>query len=97
MLLIDIFTFLGIIAAAISGTLVGLKKDLDLFGVLCLAVATALGGGIIRDIMIGNLPPVAFVKPIYFFVSVLSALFTCMFFERIINFKLLLCFLMLLV
>ncbi|MDD1370125.1 TRIC cation channel family protein [Bacillus sp. MHSD17] len=83
MLLIDIFTFLGIIAAAISGTLVGLKKDLDLFGVLCLAVATALGGGIIRDIMIGNLPPVAFVKPIYFFVSVLSALFTCMFFERI--------------
>ena len=55
MLLIDIFTFLGIIAAAISGTLVGLK-DLDLFGVLCLAVATALGGGIIRDIMIGNLP-----------------------------------------
>ncbi len=55
MLLIDIFTFLGIIAAAISGTLVGLKKDLDLFGVLCLAVATALGGGIIRDIMIGNL------------------------------------------
>ncbi|MFP3513465.1 TRIC cation channel family protein, partial [Peribacillus sp. SIMBA_075] len=48
MLLIDIFTFLGIIAAAISGTLVGLKKDLDLFGVLCLAVATALGGGIIR-------------------------------------------------
>ena len=65
------------LSRAISGTLVGLK-DLDLFGVLCLAVATALGG-IIRDIMIGNLPPVAFVKPIYFFVSVLSALFTCMF------------------
>lgn len=83
MLLIEIFTFIGLVAAAISGTLVGLKKDLDLFGVLCLAVATALGGGIIRDIMIGNLPPVAFVQPIYFFVSVLSALFTCMFFERI--------------
>ncbi len=81
MLLIDIFTFLGIIAAAISGTLVGLKKDLDLFGVLCLAVATALGGGIIRDIMIGNLPPCRICKnPFTFFVSVLSALFTCMFF-----------------
>lgn len=83
MLLIEIFTFLGIIAAAISGTLVGLKKDLDLFGVLCLAVATALGGGILRDILIGSLPPAAFIQPIYFFVSVLAALFTCMFFERI--------------
>lgn len=83
MFLIDVFTFLGIIAAAISGTLVGLKKELDLFGVLCLSVATALGGGIIRDVMIGNLPPVAFVQPIYFFISILAALFTCMFFERI--------------
>ncbi|CAM4077452.1 membrane protein [Bacillus manliponensis] len=83
MFLIEVFTFLGIIAAAISGTLVGLKKELDLFGVLCLAVTTALGGGIIRDILIGHLPPVAFIQPIYFFISVLTALFTCMFFERI--------------
>ncbi|WP_028401312.1 trimeric intracellular cation channel family protein [Ectobacillus panaciterrae] len=81
--LINIFIFIGIIAAAVSGTLVGMKKRLDWFGVICLAVATALGGGIIRDIMIGNLPPVAFIKPIYFFVSVLTALITCFFYERI--------------
>lgn len=83
MFLIEVFTYLGIIAAAISGTLVGLKKELDLFGILCLAVATALGGGIIRDVLIGHLPAVAFLQPIYFFISVLTALFTCMFFERI--------------
>ena len=56
MLLIDIFTFLGIIAICHFWYISWFKKDLDLFGVLCLAVATALGGGIIRDIMIGNLP-----------------------------------------
>lgn len=66
MVLINIFIFIGIIAAAVSGTLVGMKKRLDWFGVICLAVATALGGGMIRDIMIGNLPPVAFIKPVYF-------------------------------
>jgi uncharacterized membrane protein YeiH len=83
MTLINIFVFIGIIAAAISGTLVGMKKQLDIFGVICLAVATALGGGIIRDIMIGNLPPTAFIQPIYFFVATLTALITCMFYERI--------------
>jgi uncharacterized membrane protein YeiH len=81
--LINIFVFIGIIAAAVSGTLVGMKKRLDWFGVICLAVATSLGGGMIRDIMIGNLPPVAFIKPIYFFVSMLTALVTCLFYERI--------------
>ncbi|MDG4657614.1 trimeric intracellular cation channel family protein [Ectobacillus antri] len=83
MLLINIFVFIGIIAAAVSGSLVGMKKRLDWFGVICLAVATALGGGIIRDVMIGHLPPVAFIKPIYFFVSVGTALITCIFYERI--------------
>ncbi|MCP8968052.1 trimeric intracellular cation channel family protein [Ectobacillus ponti] len=83
MTLITIFSFLGIIAAAVSGTLVGMKKQMDLFGLIFLAAATSLGGGVIRDIMIGHFPPVVFIKPIYFLVSTLAALVTCFFYERI--------------
>jgi uncharacterized membrane protein YeiH len=48
----------GVFAFALSGGLVAVKKRLDLFGVLVLAGAAALGGGVIRDILIGDLPPV---------------------------------------
>ena len=51
---------IGTIAFALSGTMVGLKYKLDIFGVLLLAVTTALGGGMIRDLLIGRIPPVMF-------------------------------------
>ncbi|MFD3446801.1 trimeric intracellular cation channel family protein [Microbacteriaceae bacterium 4G12] len=87
MVLINIFIFMGIIASAVSGTLVGIKKRLDWFGVICLAVATALGGGVVRDIMIGSLPPMAFIKPTYFIISVITAFFTCIFYKKINKFQ----------
>lgn len=79
---INVFVFIGIIAAGISGALIGVKKQMDLFGVVCLAAATALGGGLARDVMIGSLPPVAFVKPEYFFASTTAALFTWFFYKK---------------
>ena len=48
----------GVFAFALSGGLVAVKKRLDLFGVLVLAGAAALGGGVLRDLLIGDLPPV---------------------------------------
>jgi uncharacterized membrane protein YeiH len=48
----------GIFAFALSGGLVAVKKRLDLFGVLVLAGAAALGGGVMRDVLIGHIPPV---------------------------------------
>ena len=48
----------GVFAFALSGGLVAVKKRLDLFGVLVLASAAALGGGVLRDLLIGDLPPV---------------------------------------
>lgn len=83
MFLLDAFVYLGIIAAGISGALIGIKKELDLFGVICLCVATSLGGGIIRDLLVGNVPPIAFVEPSYFFVSLSAAILTWCFYERI--------------
>lgn len=51
---------IGTIAFALSGAMVGLKYKLDIFGVLLLAVTTALGGGMVRDLLIGRIPPVMF-------------------------------------
>jgi uncharacterized membrane protein YeiH len=48
----------GVFVFALSGGLVAVKKRLDLFGVLVLASAAALGGGILRDLLIGDVPPV---------------------------------------
>jgi uncharacterized membrane protein YeiH len=48
----------GVFVFALSGGLVAVKKRFDLFGVLVLAGAAALGGGIMRDLLIGSVPPV---------------------------------------
>jgi uncharacterized membrane protein YeiH len=48
----------GVFVFALSGGLVAVKKRFDLFGVLVLAGAAALGGGVMRDVLIGHLPPV---------------------------------------
>jgi uncharacterized membrane protein YeiH len=50
----------GIFVFAISGALLAVRKNLDVFGMAVLAEATALGGGIIRDLLIGAEPPAAF-------------------------------------
>lgn len=48
----------GVFVFALSGGLVAVKKRFDLFGVLSLALAAALGGGIVRDLLLGDTPPV---------------------------------------
>lgn len=48
----------GVFVFALTGGLVAVKKRLDLFGVLVLASAAALGGGVLRDLLIGDTPPV---------------------------------------
>jgi uncharacterized membrane protein YeiH len=47
----------GVLVFAISGGLVAVKKQLDLFGVLVLALVAGLGGGVLRDLLIGFVPP----------------------------------------
>lgn len=51
-----IIDILGTVSFAVSGAFLAMEKKLDPFGVLVLAFVTALGGGTLRDIMIGNLP-----------------------------------------
>lgn len=51
-----ICNYIGTIAFAVSGTVKGFKKNLDIFGISLLAILTAVGGGILRDTMIGQVP-----------------------------------------
>lgn len=51
------FDLLGTFAFAISGALLGVKKDMDVYGQFVLALAVAVGGGTVRDMMLGNVPP----------------------------------------
>ncbi len=56
MTLFNILDFLGIISFAISGSLVAMRKKLDPFGVFIIAFATSVGGGTLRDVLIGAQP-----------------------------------------
>jgi uncharacterized membrane protein YeiH len=60
-----IFDILGTVAFAVSGALVAIKRRMDIFGVAVLAIVTATGGGILRDVLIGRLPPDALLYPRY--------------------------------
>lgn len=60
-----VLELVGIASAAISGTMVAIEKKCDAFGVVFLAIITALGGGVLRDTMIGHLPPRMFTSYAY--------------------------------
>lgn len=59
-LLFDGSELIGTIAFAASGAMVAIDRDLDLFGIIFLGIITACGGGLMRDIILGVLPPNAF-------------------------------------
>ncbi len=55
-IMVEYIDSIGTLVFAISGALTAIYKKLDLFGVFCIAFVTALGGGTLRDILIGNTP-----------------------------------------
>lgn len=69
-----ILELIGAAAFAVSGAMVGIEKKADVFGVLFLAITTALGGGVIRDLLIGRIPPVMFTSYYYLLISAAAAL-----------------------
>ena len=69
-----IIELIGIIAFTISGAIVAIKKRFDLFGIIVLGVVTAVGGGALRDIILGIFPLAMFQKPIYVFVAFITSL-----------------------
>lgn len=73
-LFILILELVGTMAFAASGAMTGLRKNMDIFGVCILGLTTAVGGGVIRDVILGNTPPATFRDPIYAAVALASSL-----------------------
>ncbi len=82
--LLVIFDFIGTVAFAVSGAITGIQKRMDIFGVNILAILTACGGGLTRDIIMGNFPPQMFINPFYVLVSAVVAniVFGIMYFHK---------------
>ncbi|MFI8996760.1 trimeric intracellular cation channel family protein [Streptomyces sp. NPDC053542] len=64
---------IGIFVFAISGALLAVRKNFDIFGIAVLAEVTALGGGLFRDLIIGAVPPAAFTDLGYFLTPLVAA------------------------
>ena len=79
---LHILEMIGTVAFAVSGAMTGIRKHLDIFGVTFLGIVTAVGGGIVRDVMIGITPPGCFRNPIYLEVAAVTALLFFMPFIR---------------
>jgi len=86
-----VLDLVGIFVFAISGALVAVRKDLDVFGVLVLAGTTGLGGGFLRDVLIDATPPAALADWRYLLVPAAAGLLTFAFhpalgrMERMVN------------
>ena len=70
---IFVLEIIGTIAFASSGAMVAIEKKMDIFGVNILGATTAVGGGMMRDIILGVTPPTAFSKPVYILFSILTS------------------------
>ena len=70
---ITVLELIGTLSFAVSGAMTALKKHMDVLGVCVLGLVTACGGGVLRDILMGNLPPVMFRDPIYALAAVLCS------------------------
>lgn len=81
----DILDLLGTIAFAISGALIAMNKKFDLFGVFIVAFVTALGGGTLRDILIGR-EPVMWMQETYYVYTILITVIVSIIFRNKIKY-----------
>ncbi|HEY1006574.1 MAG TPA: trimeric intracellular cation channel family protein [Sphingobacteriaceae bacterium] len=85
--LLNLIDILGTVAFAISGVFAAMQKRLDVFGVFIIAFITAIGGGSVRDILIGDLP-VSWIRTMnYTWIILVSAVVAIFFNNTIRNFQ----------
>jgi len=76
---------LGTMAFAISGVLVAMEKKMDLFGILIIGFVTAVGGGTLRDLLIGD-TPVSWMRDISYTYVIMGSALLAMAFKNKINY-----------
>ena len=64
-LFFDVLDILEVVSFALSGAMLAVKKRTDLFGVIIIGIVSAVGGGVTRDVLLGQVPPAAFTDSRY--------------------------------
>ncbi|MEG1049432.1 MAG: trimeric intracellular cation channel family protein [Oscillospiraceae bacterium] len=82
-----ILEVIGTVTFAFAGAFVAIDNDLDMFGIICMAVVTATGGGMARDIILGSTPPMMFRNPVYVIMALVSAFLTVAIYKPLVKSK----------
>lgn len=72
-LFMTIMEWIGTVAFAVSGAVVAIRHDLDYYGICFLAIITAVGGGIVRDVLVNRNLPASLANPTYAIASIVTA------------------------
>lgn len=72
---LSVLEIIGVVAFALSGAMIAIKSEMDIFGVCVLGVTTAVGGGIIRDLLLGIAPPSMLLNPLAALIAVCVSVF----------------------
>ncbi|MCU4176199.1 trimeric intracellular cation channel family protein [Carboxylicivirga sp. N1Y90] len=82
-----LFDYIGTMVFAISGTLTAAQKKLDIFGAIFIGFVTAIGGGTVRDMMLGNTPVSWIQSTDYFFVILFGIIITVIFKKAVLKWR----------
>ena len=80
----QLFDWMGTIAFAVSGAMVGLSKKMDMYGITVLAVLVAVGGGMTRDVIAGLTPPMALQHPTDLVIAIVTAFVVSIIYETVL-------------
>ncbi len=86
-MLLSIIYVIGITAEAMTGALSAGRKNMDWFGVMLVASATAIGGGSVRDIILGNYPLTWVQHPEFLLITCVAGIFTTWVAKWVVKFK----------
>ncbi len=81
-ILVFLFEIVGTVSFAISGALIAMHKKMDLLGVVIMGFTTAAGGGVIRDVLLGQIPPKIFLNPVYPIIALVTSLVVFFVFKK---------------
>lgn len=70
--MLELWDYIGTFAFCVSGAVAGRQKDMDFFGMFVVALVTGTGGGMLRCVLLGDVPPVFLKDPAYFIIAMVA-------------------------
>ena len=87
MQIFTVIDILGTVAFSISGVLTAMHKKMDPFGILIIATVTSVGGGTLRDVLVGKLPVSWMLDMTFIYVIILTSIFAVLFRSKLKYFR----------